>query len=276
MKNTDYLKKISFINNKILQEADLSLINLNTKILNEKIFNKSIIFYKNTDIEKLDNSTVFLDSFITYSIYSLNNLDFKTSRSSTLKNNLDGIFVHTKPQIFTHPKNSLFQFHQDKILFDDDTIKSLDFIKIKSEITTKSYHLFLLKPVKGGYTCFFYGLKGFFPFSQFIKSLLFLLFSQIVNSIKTAIFCTNIFSCFLVKNDTILRLPFNIIKMSYRMAKNEKSTRAEKRFKKTNRSLIDLEINIKFLFDNSRPKKKQKTNPSEVLVSLLTDSDPQI
>lgn len=283
MKNIDYLKNISLINNKILQETDLSLFNLNKKIVNEKIYNKSITNYKNTNIEKLDNSTIFLDSFRTYSIYSLDNLDLKTSRFNTYKNNLDGNFVHTKPQLFTHPKNSFFQFHQDKILFNDDTIKSLDFIKIKTELATKSFHLFILNPVKGGFTCFFCGLTGFLPASQFKKSLLFLLYSQIENLIKTEMFLTNISSCFLfkkdnIKKDNILRLPFNIIKINYRILKDDKSREVGKRLKRNNISSIDLDRNIVFLFDNvrSKRKRKRKQKPSDVLVPLLIDSDSQV
>lgn len=160
MKNN---KKNMLLNNPLLQESNFITVELKQKLLNKVYFNKGLIrnsFINTKKIKLIDNQNSFdllNSSSLKKKIISGYSLAFQKETYSHL----------TKPSLSFQKNSSYFNTELKNNFFDN----SLIFFEKSTSQSEKFKDFLIIKPIKGGFLCFFMGFIGFLPFSHYCFAL---------------------------------------------------------------------------------------------------------
>lgn len=258
---------MNLINKSFLEAKIITINNLNNKYINQNLYNKAIVVSQNLKIEK--KNEIFQKKVDQFSSFSLFEQRLTTSRLSLIKKGLIGSSINCRKSFFINPKNDYFQFHQDRFFIDNPvnlktSVFSLD---IPGDIINIINYpmLLVLKPKKGGFICFFFGLKGFYPRMQIKKSII-ALTSQFIKpkftkdsrfSFLKSLKILPKKHCDIFQKVYLIRLPFNhfISKLSLNLKKKKRKKRGKNILLKKKRNKYFLS-NI-FIFDKKENDKKE-------------------
>jgi hypothetical protein len=193
---------------KIYSNNDKNWENLyNKKLLNTNYYNKFLIrssLLNNNNFNIIDNDSNFFNS----STLKLKNFIFSTHT------NIEGCSINGKNIMYTNKFNNALKF---KSFAKNVKVKNFSYVNsfynlLKLKKTKQNNFLFLLKPVKGGFTCYSSGIVGFLPRSHAILS--FLLIFNSLNNKKTKIKILESLNFILDKKNFInnffrMRLPYS-------------------------------------------------------------------
>ena len=257
-------KFMSLINNTFLESKAVIMTTFAKKCVNQNVYNKAIIVSQNSKIVK--KGEILQNKVDQFSSFSLFEQKQTTSRLSLIKKVFIGSSVNFKKSFFINSKNDYFQFHQDRFFIDNSVeLKNsgffLDTPKDSSNIINYPTAL-VLKPRKGGFICYSFGFKGFYPRIQIKKSL------NVLPKKHPSIF----------KSDYLIRLPFNHFITKLSINRRKKKKRKSKKFffqKKRNKYILshiyffdkkkeEIEIERKDNFDA-----KIQLNPNKISKSRL-------